>query len=122
MDAMGAQIGANNNNVELMKNLNKITPMLQKQGMMMNPEAMSNDLRQYQTAMDNIEVAGKIMNSDLNSMDNNVSTENSVDTMMAQLKQELAMDIGNNLSKNPDLIFNKVKESQQQQVANLGNR
>jgi len=96
--------------------------MLQKQGMMMNPEAMSNDLRQYQTAMDNIEVAGKIMNSDLNSMDNNVSTENSVDTMMAQLKQELAMDIGNNLSKNPDLIFNKVKESQQQQVANLGNR
>jgi len=116
MDAMSMNIQHNTNNTEMMKNLSKMTPMLMKQQEMMNPETMSNNLKQYQDAMDSITIAGRIMDMNLGETMSDQATDTGVEGMMENLKQEIAMELNSDLAVNSDLIYNNLQSRQKTEI------
>jgi len=108
MDAISMHLKANMSNTDLMKTLSGLTPKLKMQEQFMDPSALSNNLGQYQKAMDDLTIAGKIMDSAMNENMHDEASETGVEGMLSNLKQEIAMDINAGLANDPTLIFNQL--------------
>jgi len=116
MDAISMHLKANMNNTDLMKTLSGLTPKLKMQEQFMDPSALSNNLGQYQKAMDDLTIAGKIMDSAMNENMHDEASETGVEGMLSNLKQEIAMDINAGLANDPTLIFNQLNTGESNKV------
>jgi len=108
MDAISMHLKANMNNTDLMKTLAGLTPKLKMQEQMMDPVSLSNNLGEYQKAMDQLTIAGKIMDSAMNQNNYDEASETGVEGMLNNLKQEIACEINSGLANDPTLVFNRL--------------
>eukprot|EP00330_Aristerostoma_sp_ATCC50986_P009341 CAMPEP_0114576446 /NCGR_PEP_ID=MMETSP0125-20121206/1207_1 /TAXON_ID=485358 ORGANISM="Aristerostoma sp., Strain ATCC 50986" /NCGR_SAMPLE_ID=MMETSP0125 /ASSEMBLY_ACC=CAM_ASM_000245 /LENGTH=369 /DNA_ID=CAMNT_0001764967 /DNA_START=101 /DNA_END=1211 /DNA_ORIENTATION=- len=108
MDAISAHLKSNITNSDLMKTLSGITPQLQMQQQFMDHESLSNNMNNYQKAMDDLMIQGKIMDSAMNENMADEASDTGVENMLSNLKQEVALEINNGLSQDPNLQFNKL--------------
>jgi len=112
LDNVGMNIVDQTNNAELMNKVKGLTPKLVQQQTMMNPQIASHNMNQLQDTLNNITIAGRILDTNL---DENLYDENTtagVDKMMNTLKQEIAVEINPPLVENLDLMYNKIKSKQ----------
>jgi len=101
MDAISMNLKANMNNTDLMKTLKNLTPKLQMQENYMDPTKLSQNLGEYQKAMDDLMIAGKIMDSAMNENMHDEASDTGVENMLSNLKQEIALEINANLANDP---------------------
>jgi len=105
MEALTAVLQSNTSNQQLMTTLKNLTPKLAEQQKMMDFTSMQKGLSEYQDVMDQLTVAGKIMDNNLNQQTYDESSDKGVDNMLQQMKQEQMLEIQNNLMTDPTLDF-----------------
>jgi hypothetical protein len=74
----------------------------------MDHSSLNDNMQNYNKAMDELTVAGKIMESSMNDNMADEVSDTGVENMLANLKQEVAVEINNGLSHDPTLQFNKL--------------
>ncbi|EGR30865.1 snf7 family protein, putative [Ichthyophthirius multifiliis] len=111
MDALQMQIKTNTSNTAMIEQISRITPLLGQQAHMMSPEAIYSNMDQYEKAMDDILVGGKIMDEVMNkNQDSDVNGNIAIDGMLNQLKLENMNEI-NNINDN-NMVFNELKNNE----------
>jgi len=114
MDALYTQIKTNSSNMEMMKQLNRIAPVLQSEARNLPIEQIYKDLDKFEKGMDDIIVSGKIMDEVLNKNQGSCTVNNQVDQMLNQLKLEQINKIQNDLQPG----FNTYQEVPQNVIFN----
>ena len=114
MDALVVQLKGNTSSQKMVEQISRLTPVLNQQVQNFPVEQLYANLNQFENAMDEIMVNGRVMDQVLNQ--NNTMQANqdvAVDQMMQQLKQENLNDLQNNMlgADNP-LLFNELKANQ----------
>jgi len=127
LDAISSVIKTNQTNSLMMDQMKILTPILQKQANLDNIQDCMRDMSKFQDVMDEMTKAGKIMDSAMNSGLSDVSTEANVDSMLNQMKMEIAHEVANdlmgdklidthlvNIQNQPDLMFAPIDPSKTQ--------
>lgn len=94
LDHLAANIKSKSNNVQMVQELDRFTPLLQMQAENMPIEQMYQNLNQFGQAYDNLVVKGQILD---NTMENTLAEKGStatVDQMMKELQVEIQMEMG----------------------------
>jgi len=97
LDAISSTMKSNVNNQKMMEQLRYLTPILQKQANLENITETMKDMSKFQDIMDQFTIAGKMMDGALTSGMSDVNTESSVDSMLTQMKAEIAHDVATEL-------------------------
>jgi len=97
LDAISSTMKSNVNNQKMMEQLRYLTPILQKQANLENITETMKDMSKFQDIMDQFTIAGKMMDGALTTGMSDVNTESSVDSMLTQMKAEIAHDVATEL-------------------------
>merc|ERR1711982_103382 len=113
LEALSVQMKSKQNSVDMVNNLDAITPILEMQSMDMPIEQMYMKLEKFNTAYDDLTIKGNILDDGMEKTLGEKGGYKNVDNMMNGLKAEVAMEMG----VNPQIDINQ-QEQQQQTSAN----
>ncbi|CAD8050940.1 unnamed protein product [Paramecium sonneborni] len=107
-----SQVKSAQANAEMMRQLNVVTPIMQQYVNTMSIEQLYQNINQFDNAIDDMMVQGKVMDSMMNKNQNDFQTNMAVDQMMQQLKKEEALKL-QDLQPN-NMGFQQIQQQQQQ--------
>jgi charged multivesicular body protein 1 len=93
LEAVTTQIKMNENNIAMTKQLTKLTPILQQQANMDSISNVNQTMTDFNSAMDQLNIAGNLMNEQMNVGMMDPSVDANVETMLTNLKMEVNSDI-----------------------------
>merc|ERR1712137_880107 len=114
LETIAVQMKSKQNSVEMVNNLNAITPILEMQSLDMPIEQMYMKLENFNTAYDDLTIKGNILDDGMEKTLGEKGGYKNVDNMMNGLKAEVAMEMG----VNPEI---DVTQQQQQQQTSANN-
>merc|ERR1712039_775714 len=94
LETLSVQLKNKQNSVEMVNNLNNITPILQMQSTDMPIEQMYTKLENFNNAYDDLAIKGTILDQGMEKTLGEKGGYKNVDNMMGGLKQEVAMEMG----------------------------
>ncbi|CAK72183.1 unnamed protein product (macronuclear) [Paramecium tetraurelia] len=107
-----SQVKSAQANADMMQQLNVVTPIMQQYTNNMSIEQLYQNINQFDRALDDIMVQGKVMDSMMNKNSNDFQTNMAVDQMMQQLKKEEALKLQDLQPSN--MQFQQIQQQQQQ--------
>ena len=94
LETLSVQIRSKQNSVDMVNNLNMITPVLQLQSTEIPLEQMYKQLEGFNTAYDDLSVKGVILDQNMETTLASKGGYKNVDNMMNGLKADVAMEMG----------------------------
>ncbi|CAD8143384.1 unnamed protein product [Paramecium pentaurelia] len=107
-----SQVKSSQANADMMQQLNVVTPIMQQYANTMSVEQLYQNINQFDRALDDIMVQGKVVDSMMNKNSNDFQTNMAVDQMMQQLKKEEALKLQELQPSN--MQFQQLQQQQQQ--------
>jgi len=114
LQTLAVQIKSKQNSVDMVNNLNSITPILEMQSTNMPIEQMYTKLESFNTAYDDLTIKGNILDQGMEKTLGEKGGYTNVNNMMQGLKAEVAMDQG----LDPQFAVNTNQNAQQDTSAN----
>merc|ERR1711982_321647 len=114
LEALSVQMKSKQNSVDMVNNLDAITPILEMQSMDMPIEQMYMKLEKFNTAYDDLTIKGNILDDGMEKTLGEKGGYKNVDNMMNGLKAEVAMEMG----VNPEIDVAQQQQQQQTQQNN----
>jgi len=114
LETLAVQMKAKQNSVDMVNNLDAITPILEMQSMDMPIEQMYMKLENFNHAYDDLTIKGNILDDGMEKTLGEKGGYKNVDNMMNGLQAELNMEMGINPQIDP-------MQEQQQQATNANN-
>lgn len=112
--AMAGAINQNNGNIEQMKALEIITPIVESQGQTMNIDEVLKNLDRFDQANNNLDVTGKMMGEVMSKQFQTTSSNDSTDKILQQLKGEIMIDNLGNIPGGP-IQIEKLPDQEKQE-------
>merc|ERR1712226_690141 len=94
LETIAVQIKSKQNSVDMVGNLDAITPILEMQSMDMPIEQMYNKLEKFNAAYDDLTIKGNILDDGMETTLGEKGGYKNVDNMMNGLKAEVGMEMG----------------------------
>ncbi|CAD8046340.1 unnamed protein product [Paramecium primaurelia] len=107
-----SQVKSSQANADMMQQLNVVTPIMQQYANTMSVEQLYQNINQFDRALDDIMVQGKVVDQMMNKNSNDFQTNMAVDQMMQQLKKEEALKLQELQPSN--MQFQQLQQQQQQ--------
>merc|ERR1711939_711510 len=113
LETLAVQLKSKNNSVDMINNLDAITPILELQSLDMPIEQMYMKLEKFNTAYDDLTIKGNILDDGMEKTLGEKGGYKNVDNMMNGLKAEVNMEMG----VNPEINVDQQQQQQQQTSA-----
>jgi hypothetical protein len=117
LQTLAVQIKSKQNSVDMVNNLNSITPILEMQSTNMPIEQMYMKLESFNTAYDDLTIKGNILDAGMEKTLGEKGGYKDVNNMMQGLKAEVAMEDG----VQPDFNINANAQAEQTQNKTAAN-
>ena len=114
LETLAVQMKSKQNSVEMVNNLDAITPILEMQSADLPIEQMYMKLENFNTAYDDLTIKGNILDDGMEKTLGQKGGYKNVDNMMNGLKAECAMEMG----VNPEIDMAQQQEQQQTNANN----
>ncbi|KAM3147366.1 hypothetical protein pb186bvf_000617 [Paramecium bursaria] len=115
LEMVEQQVKSQQNNLQMVNQLSRITPIMAQYSQNMSTEQIYNNMDQFNNVMDDIMVQGNVVNNMLNK-NSDYQTNMQVDMALQQMKNEEAVKLQN--LQPVELQFQNLQQQQQQQIPN----